>query len=114
MTFKVSWKIDDSINDKTILQATWSLTYTSINWNLSTLTSNSSESERNWSLSIALYLTWSDTNFTTAYPLLNEYINVDYLTWSILDKFTYTISLENTWSLNLNWINVSLNIPSSF
>lgn len=116
LTFTLKWDISESIGDNETLYVTGNLEYTSQDGTYSPLTANILDTERNGTASPIVndyYTSWS-TNFVTAYPILNESISVHKSVWAIGDKFTYTITLTNSGSINLTNIEVTHSISDSF
>ncbi len=116
LTFTINTDISNSILNWESLSLTWNLQYTSQNWTYTSTLANSLDTERNGTNSPVLndYFTSWSTNLITKYAILNESITVDKPSWIIWNKFTYTITLANSWSVNLTWIDVNLDISDSF
>lgn len=117
LTFKISWVISDLIPVTTNLTLTWNIIYTSKAWNYSQIVSNSLNSERNWLWWINDYSDSDNSSLVVNRAILDEdiwVVDLNWWDWLRWDIFEYTITLTNTWTQDLNWIPVNIDIPWSF
>ena len=114
LTFEIYADVDENHNLWDTLTLTWNLVYTSQAWNYNPVVSNSDNTERNGDGWINDYKTSDTTSFIYQDAILNEKIEVvddnwwDHLGWEV---YTYTVTLTNSWNVDLTDISTIINIP---
>jgi len=114
LTFEIYADVDENHNLWDTLTLTWNLVYTSQAWNYNPVVSNSDNTERNGDGWINDYKTSDTTSFVYQDAILNEKIEVvddnwwDHLGWEV---YTYTVTLTNSWNVDLTDISTTINIP---
>lgn len=115
LTFSITGSINTSVPNNSPLALTGNLTYTSEAGVYSATIANAVNTERDGSLvDQNTYVANANTHLIALYPVLAETISVNKPVGIIGDVFGYTISLENTGSVDLTNIDVTLDIPEAF
>jgi len=118
LQFTIEWIIDGTVNDMQSLLVSASGDYTSSSWSYTSVVSNTDNSERTWDGSGENDYDFSDSDtLTVLLPILEQSISVNDLNgWPGIreDVFEYTVTITNTWSVNLTDIVANIDIPLGF
>jgi len=118
LQFTIEWIIDWTVSDMESLLASVTGEYTSSSWSYLSLVWNTDNTQRTWNGSGENDYAFSDSDsFTVLLPILQQSISVNDLNgWPGIreDIFEYTVTLTNTWSVDLTDIAANIDIPLGF